>query len=278
MAITRRSFIRIGDTELYYEINGRGFPIVFIHAGVADHRMWDPQIAAFSRNFQVICYDMRGYGKSRPTKQPFSHFQDLFEFMKAIGISKAHLVGCSKGGGVAIDFTLSHPEMVSSVVLVSSAPNGFRPQGEFKPPTVWNDAVKAYSDGDLKRTAELEMQLWLVGVSRKLEEVPEHLRKLVYELDLIALTNEKQTPPIENPLQPNAATRIQELKLPVLLLVGELDDRPVIASAEELESKMKWPKRVIKGTAHLPNLEKPDIFDAEILRFLESLKSSEKKI
>ena len=98
--------------ELYYEVAGQGHPLLLIHAGVADCRMWDAQLDEFTRRFSVIRFDARGYGRSRTEDTLFSNRQDILDLLDHLGVDKTHLIGVSRGGQIAIDFTLEHPERV----------------------------------------------------------------------------------------------------------------------------------------------------------------------
>src|SRR5579884_603362 len=100
--------------ELYYETLGEGPVIVLIHAAVADHRMWEDQFYLFGESHRVVRYDGRGFGKSRTADDEFSDRQDLAELMDHLGIEKAHLIGNSRGGQLAIEFALQFPERVLS--------------------------------------------------------------------------------------------------------------------------------------------------------------------
>ncbi len=102
-------YVPVRNGELYYEVEGAGHPLVLIHAGVADHTMWDAQAPVFARRFRVIRYDTRGYGRSRTQDTEYSERQDLLDLLDHLGVPAAHVVGISRGGMIAIDFTLEHP-------------------------------------------------------------------------------------------------------------------------------------------------------------------------
>ncbi|MCB0510896.1 MAG: alpha/beta fold hydrolase, partial [Bacteroidetes bacterium] len=84
--LTKSGFINIDNAKLYYEIAGTGTPFVMVHAGVADSRQWNNEFAYFSHRYQVIRYDMRGYGKSEPVEGEFSHMSDLVSLLDALSI------------------------------------------------------------------------------------------------------------------------------------------------------------------------------------------------
>ena len=118
-------FIGIGNAKLYYELSGEGQPLVLIHAGVADNRQWNNEFAHFAQDYRVLRYDLRGYGKSLPVDGEFSHLGDLTALLDLLRINQPLiLVGCSMGGGLALDFALAHPPRVRALVMVGSGPSG----------------------------------------------------------------------------------------------------------------------------------------------------------
>ncbi|MBI4483462.1 MAG: alpha/beta hydrolase, partial [Acidobacteria bacterium] len=113
-------FAAVNETRLYYEMMGEGHPLVLIHGGGADRRMWDDQFKALAEHCKVIRYDLRGAGKSEIPKKRFSNVEDLHGLLRFLNVDKVYLLGLSRGGGVAADFTLEHPEMVDALILASS--------------------------------------------------------------------------------------------------------------------------------------------------------------
>jgi len=104
----------VNNTELYYEVAGSGHPLTLIHGMLLDRRSWDDQFNVFARQYQVVRYDMRGWGDSAQAKaeQPFSPRQDLLSLLAYLNINTTYLLGLSGGGALALDFTLEHPDKV----------------------------------------------------------------------------------------------------------------------------------------------------------------------
>ncbi len=102
----KNGLLAYNDGHIYYEVSGSGEPIVFIHGFTLDHRMWRPQVEFFAQDYQVITYDVRGFGKSSIPTQPYSHDDDLLALLTYLGIEQAHIVGLSMGGRIATNFTL----------------------------------------------------------------------------------------------------------------------------------------------------------------------------
>ena len=94
----------INGARIHYERTGGGFSLFLLHAGVADHRMWEPQVAPFANHFDVVRPDLRGFGQSELPAMRWSPVADLLALMDSLHEKPAHLVGCSMGSQIAIDF------------------------------------------------------------------------------------------------------------------------------------------------------------------------------
>ena len=118
------SYLTVRGGSLYYETAGEGTPLVLIHAGFLDNRMWNEQFQKFAKNLRVIRYDVRGYGRSSKPSAEYSDAEDLFTLLKHLKIESASILGVSNGGRIALDFVSVHPSMVNSLILVSPGIRG----------------------------------------------------------------------------------------------------------------------------------------------------------
>ncbi len=263
-------YVDIGDGKLYYEMEGKGETLVLCHAGFVDSHMWDGQWDSFTRHYRVLRFDMRGFGKSDPATGPVSRRKDLYCLLQKLGIEHANLLGCSMSGEMAIDFTLEHPEMVSSLIIVSGTPGGFEMQGE--PPSEILEMLQAIGKGDLERVSELQIHLWVDGIYRHPQQVDPDVRQRAAEMNRIAVENgtwTKADAQPQNPLNPPAVGRLAEIKIPTLVLAGSLDHPEVLRAADLLANKIKGAKKIIlPDSAHVPNMEKPAEFNHIVLDFL----------
>ncbi len=147
-------FATINGVTIHYEDTGDGPALVMLHAGIADLRMWDAQVPAFSQTHRVIRYDLRGFGRTAKPTSAFSHRDDLAGLLRQRGIGSAVVVGASFGGRVAIEFALEYPDMVEALVLVGSALGGYPFSKELD---VFEAEIEAaYEAGDYDRAAEVE--------------------------------------------------------------------------------------------------------------------------
>jgi len=170
-------FADVNGTRLYYEVAGTGHPVVLIHAGIADHHMWDKQFALFAQQYRVIRYDLRGLGQSAMPPGPYRHARDLYGLLQYLGIVQAHVIGVSIGGMTAIDFTLEHPEMVTALIAVAAGISGSKPSEAAK--ALFAPLDEAYDAGDLERVLAMEMDIWVVGPGRTREAIDPALRQAV---------------------------------------------------------------------------------------------------
>jgi pimeloyl-ACP methyl ester carboxylesterase len=264
--------VAINNALIYYEIAGEGAPFVMIHAGVADNRQWNNEFAHFATRFRVLRYDMRGYGKSNPVDGEYSHLQDLTALLNHLQIDQPLIaMGCSMGGGLAMNLALTKPSMVKALIMVDAGPTGL--ELDVPTPAAFAEAEKAYKAGDLDLTAEIETQIWFDGMGRTPAQVNQGMRKLVYKMNRIALSHEakglgNRLPDTQIP----AVERLGELHIPVLAIVGAHDTPYTLAAADHMVEKMPSARKVIiDDAAHLPNMDQPEEFQGIVTMFLDSL-------
>ncbi|MDQ6879238.1 MAG: alpha/beta hydrolase [Candidatus Dormibacteraeota bacterium] len=259
--------VQLNGARIHYKRSGAGFPVVFLHAGVADSRMWESQIAGLAKDFDVIAPDMRGYGESELPAAGWSATEDVLALMGALGLREApHMVGCSIGGKAAIDFVLEHPERVSKLVLVGAGIGGepYDESNEY----LFEEVTAAEEANDLAAVNQAEMKLWLVGVGRTVDHVDKRLQGLFLDMNGRALRSDFAGAP-QGKLEPPAFGRLDEIKAPTLVIVGDHDLPDIKASADVLVSRIRGARKaVIQDAAHLPNLEHPKEFNRLLLDFL----------
>lgn len=259
---------QICNARLRGEMSGSGVPVVFLHAGVADRRMWADQMTHFSRFCQVLSYDRRGFGETESPDEPFSHVEDLVEMLDQAGISSAILIGCSQGGRIAIDFCLRYPERVIKLGLIAPAISG-QPEPEILSSVVQSrlDALdEADEADDLDRINEIEAILWLDGPMSPEGRVSGPARALFLDMNGTALAAEEMTHEQE---PPPAYDRLGEISQPVLVAWGDLDFEHVRSHCQHIARTIpNIQTHEFSDCAHLPNLEKPTQFNELLEQFL----------
>lgn len=260
--------VRSGAARLRCDIVGSGSTFVFLHAGVADRRSWHEVMYELAPRARSVAYDRRGFGETVCTAESFSHVDDLLAVVDALAPEPFVLIGNSQGGRVAIDFALAHPQRVRSLVLVAPAISG-EPEPESLPEAVLrlDEAIEAAdAAGDTDLVNRLEAHLWLDGPRSEEGRVGDPARALLLDMNGGALRARK--PGEERPM-PAAFPRLEELAMPVHVMVGALDLELFADSARAFTARVRQGTfTILPGVAHLPQMEKPKEFARELTREL----------
>lgn len=272
-----RDFLDVHGGKLYYEVSGEGQPLVLLHAGIANLRMWDEQVKEFSKHYQVICYDARTFGKSTSESIEFSNRQDLLELLNHLEIDKTHVLGISRGGTIAMDFTLEFPTKVSSLIMVASNPSGFDYTDD-------SEIEKSYfaRDERLSETknaeamADLDVEMWVDGPGQNLGRADKNVRQKVRTMTLERYQNYftafPENEPTSMPLEPPAIEQLPNINVPTLVITGSLDFSYTHAAAEVMTRDMQNAKHIsISDVAHMVNMEKPEEFNKVVSEFLRQV-------
>ena len=254
---------------MHHEVTGAGLAIVFLHEGIADSRMWEPQWTSFATRYRLLRCDFAGFGRTAIDRLPVTHAQDVVNLLDELDISSAGVVGASMGGRVALELAVARPDLVQTLVLEDAGLPGVN----------WSEAVRAYgaaedkavARGDLEAATEINLRMWVDGPRRAAKDVDPKVRAAVAEMQRRAL--EVQAPHWEeleeDMLVPDVAARLGEVEAPTLVLVGEEDVDDMQALARRFAAEIPVARMAsIPGAAHLPSLEQPAVFDELVLGFL----------
>ncbi len=143
-------FVPTGDDSLFYRENGEGHLVLFIHAGVADSRMWIPQIEAVPDGFHFVAFEQRGFGRSEVGTNEYADHLDALAVLDHFTADTAVVVGCSIGASTALQVTIEAPNRVAGLVLIGANSPGVEPPNGYYEPPQWPKAVKAFAAGDLE--------------------------------------------------------------------------------------------------------------------------------
>jgi len=257
---TTSGYIRTGDDSIFYEFSGSGPAMVLIHDGLVHREVWDAQFSYFSKKYKVVRYDRRGYGKSSPATGKYSSLEDLNILFTQLKIDTACLIGASSGGRLAIDFALSYPQKVSSMILVGAVVGGFSYTNHFStrgghlPSDLKDDEKESlyYASDD-----PYEIYYENIAARKKIIELVKKNPVRIYGSQIIA---SQKTP---------AYKRLNEINIPVLILCGEFDIPDVHAHAGAIHAGISNSRRIIIPKAgHLIPMEQPDLFNATVENFL----------
>lgn len=240
----------------YYETESEK-TIVFLHGFSLDNRMWEPQIKHFKVDFNILTYDLRGFGKSSVPTQEYSHHDDLVHLLKYLNIEKAHLVGLSMGGRVAVDFALEHPHKVISLTLLDSSLGGYKSEVD------WKINVENY---DFEKAKQIWIEHAVFEYSLKNPSTKQILNIMLKDYSgwhwLNKDTFEKAFP--------DAKERLNEIKAPTVVGVGKYDLEYFHNIAKLIQIKVVNSNYVTIPTAgHMSNLDNYD-FVNELIKIQTS--------
>lgn len=261
-------FANINGVRMHYDVQGEGEPLLLIHAGIANMHMWEAQLPAFAAHFRIVRYDVRGFGETPDPAGKYSDYEDVRALLDHLSIDRAHLMGISNGGRIALEVALTYPERVNKLVLVAPGlPGASVPNDPFdeEMSAKYDEAIKA---GNKELAAEIDAQIWVDGPRRKPNDVDAAFRQRAFELirNTIDLGIGEGEGDYARPL---AAERLGDIKAPTLLIEGDEDLQSMHDIAKQLEQGIANLKRVdMAGTAHLPPMEKPQEFNRLVLDFL----------
>ncbi|MFI9785130.1 alpha/beta fold hydrolase [Kitasatospora sp. NPDC051984] len=256
--------------DLFWLDTGTGKPLVLLHGGFLDHRMWNDQIPALATQYRVIAPDARGHGRSANATEPFRHTDDLAALLRHLDTGPAILVGVSMGGSIAVDTALEHPELVSAVVVSGAGTSepDFTDPWTLRTWTTWQTAMAA---GDLNAAVDA-FTLFAAGPDRTLDELAPDVVGRLREMTHSTLSKHTAgEPDLRIPIRDtwNRATRID---VPVRAINGALDSPDHITMAERLTRAAPNGHTVtIDGTAHYPNMERPEAFNKALEDLLRTL-------
>ncbi len=266
---TETGFVQVEGGRLYYEAAGIGPALVLVHAGVADFRMWDEQFEVFAERYRVIRYDTRGFGKTTSENVSFSNRQDIVDLLRHLGVERTAILGLSRGGQIAIDFTLEHPEMVTALIAVAAGISGFGGPATEAEMALFTEYERLEKEKAYEELTDFEVRVWGDGPNqpgpRADVRVRERLREMI--ANNYRLHQEELQPRV---LEPPAVERLGEIRAPTLVLWGDLDFSEVGAAMTLLTERVPGAQHVIfPGVAHMVNMEEPVRFNALVLDFLE---------
>lgn len=271
---TTKGYIPVSyNGQIYYETYGKGEPLFLLHGHTLDRRMWDGQIADFSKRYKVIVVDFRGYGLSSKQSKDIktTHLDDLITVMDSLRIPKAHIVGLSMGGFIAGDMVGMHPERMLSCVMCSGALRQRHPSV--------NDPMDsteiASQQEEIERIRIKGVENWrkewieklIVNGGSKSENIRKPLTEIIMDWDCYQITN------IETHLYYGHEAMENLIKtrpeVPTMYLSGETEHKKKMGLLDYLPNSTQTE---LPDCGHMSNMEQPELFNKTILNFLQSIK------
>ena len=268
--------VEAGRAKLAGRQLGEGLPVVFLHAGVCDKRMWAEQMTMVAEEgWHAIAYDRRGYGETESPDEAFNHVDDLEAVLGALGIHAAVFVGCSMGGGLAVDFALRHPGRVIGLGLIGTSITGAPWSATQAEQQLEMAEEDAWERGDRDMLNRVQAHQWLDGPRARNGRVGGAVRDLFLDMNAIALAKPQLTLEEQRPV---AWPRVGEIGAPTLLLVGDEDFTALIDRHEHLSEEMPNAfAAVLEGVAHIPSIERPELVNSMLLEFLDAIEGGDEE-
>lgn len=242
---------------------GNGPPVILLHSGLADSRLWAVHLTALAEHFTVIYYDLPGFGETEMHPHPYSHLEDLLSVMAYNEIGRAHVVGMSLGGMIALDFALQYPDAVEKLVLPAASVRGYHFPNAYQ----WIDAyMYALEDGPDASTA-----FWLD--QPMFDTLIDHPKARALTRVMLRDNVDAWSPIADKPetIWPPGDTihRLNELAMPTLVMVGERDMPDLVSCANLLAANIPHAELITYPSVghHFP-LEIPDQFTRDLIAFL----------
>jgi pimeloyl-ACP methyl ester carboxylesterase len=251
---------RTGKTKtgIAYEVTGRGAAIVLITGSNLDRRMWARERDWLAKDHTVIRYDLRAHGQSETATAPFTHVDDLVSVLDELAVKKATLIGLSAGSTIALDFALQQPERIDRIVLVGPAISGYVSKQQLP---FAADLIAALQKSDYRKAGEVLLATSVFAVPPESQAL---VRSMVTENDRLWTVPRDLLKPPSRP----AVDRLQEVKVPTLVLLGDKDAFQR-EQAELLQRSVPGAQLVvIPGGGHLLNLTSPKEFQSAVTAFL----------
>lgn len=268
------SIAKVNGVNLYYEVTGEGFPLVLSHEFAGTYQSWEPQVRFFSRRYQVITYNHRGFPPSEVPEKASDYSQDilvedLYQLLRCLDIKEAYVGGCSMGGNIVLNFGLAYPEMTKALIIVATGAGTtgretFEPKLEGLAQQIETEGWKVVAEQYAQEPNRVQLlrkdsRGWRVFV----DELAAHSDKgsvhLIREVII-------KRPPISA-----LESKLKQLKVPTLIMLGDEDDMCIDPA---LIMKRHMPGTgllVLPQAGHAINLEEPDIFNWASLDFLTAV-------
>ncbi|MCX7125258.1 MAG: alpha/beta hydrolase [Gammaproteobacteria bacterium] len=259
--------IKINDITMYYEIHGKGEPLVFVSGFGADHLGWTPVLDAFSADYQVILFNNRGVGQTSVPKGPYSIDQmakDIADLCSALNINNAHFIGNSMGGCLVQTLAYQYPSLVKSIVISNSAMTIHSVFGIYIAAHLELMKANAQIESLLKSMCSWVFSFYYLSKPGNLEILIQLGKNNPYPFSIAGY--EAQYAALD---AFDSRAWVQEIKVPVLIITADQDIvlSPILSN--KLLSEIKHAKfYCFENCGHLPHIENPRKYSEVVKLFL----------
>lgn len=234
--------------------------VLLLHAGIADGRMWAPQVEALEASgHRALAPDLPGFGDAPLEPGTIAYVDHAASFLDR----PAAVVGCSFGGRLALELAAANPDLVERLVLIGAALGSW--EWSESAQAAFAEEEEAIERGELASAAAQQARMWLADdAAPEVRELTEAMTLRSYEQQLPVDGQVKAVWP-DVPAQ----TRLAEIATPTLVVVGSEDVEDIKSIARKLAAEIPGARlETIDGAGHLPSLERPDEVNRLLLDFL----------
>lgn len=270
-------YAEVNKTKLYYEIAGKGEPLVLIHGSFGDRRFWDLQFADLSKKYKVLRYEVRGYGRSAlpDSIEVYRDSDDLDALMDFLKIKKAHICGLSLGSVIAIDFALAYPGKCRSLIPIG--------------PRVAGDGTDEYKNKNADSVRTIIAKVTEIAKTKGAKEATDYLWTGDHAMGKTVVTTRTRQALLRMGYQyswwrylhsskreqvfPMAIKKLNEIRIPTLIVTAEYDLDLCKDVAAIMAKEIPGAKLVsIKKAGHIMNMDQPEEFNKIISKFIDAIK------
>ena len=256
--------LALPGARLVYEVTGDGPAVVLVHGYGLDMRMWDPQVEPLAARFRVLRYDCRGFGASGPFDPavPYTHAGDLVALLDHLDIGDAVLVGLSFGGRVALQTALADPARVRGLALLDAVLDGVPWDPESAQGL--DEVARRVRAGGVLAGRKAWLAHPLFATARERPDLASALAAMVAGYPGQHWLG--QDP--HRQVQPQPIDMLQDVAMPVLVVVGERDVPGFREMSAVLARRIPGATyRLVADAGHMINMEQPAAVNELLIRF-----------
>ena len=236
-------YVEVNNARFWVEEAGAGPTVLFLHFGLGDWRVLEPELRALADEFRCVAYDRRFFGRTEAPTEPYSDVDDAIALMEALDLGRAALVGVSGGGKLALDIAAAHPERVWAVAHIAAPVSGIP----------WGDELEAaYADADTpEKELEADLKVW----------APLGAEDFYRELLLQARPSDVEAakpPPVE----------LESVRVPTLVITAKHDPPSLQHCGREAARRLPQARLVELDTDHYLTLREPELVTTLLREFL----------
>ncbi|MFB0901094.1 MAG: alpha/beta hydrolase [Dehalococcoidia bacterium] len=266
-----------GDISLYYETNGDGIPLLFVHEFAGELTSWENQVEYFSKQYQVITYNARGYPPSNVPEAKESYSQeyaveDILNILNELNIDKAHIVGLSMGGYATLLFGIKHPERCHSLTIAGVGYGSTADRSDFEKDAekvanrILEEGIDKFGDIYTVSATRVQLQNKNPNAWKKFTLLFKNSSSLGHANTMLGVQRNR-------PSILSLETEMKQINIQTLIITGD-EDEPCLEPSLFMKRCIKTAGLfIVPNTGHTVNLEEPQLFNQMIHNFLKQVEN-----